>query len=96
MSNTMTITIASDNCRSFATIRPKRNSQSALNNLPGIALAVEERVRGLNTGGDDYLAKPAAELFAGIEALLRRPAQMRSFCGGSAGRSYSNPRRCNL
>lgn len=38
---------------------------------------VEERVRGLNIGGDDYLAKPfaAAELFARIEALLRRPAQ---------------------
>jgi two-component system, OmpR family, response regulator len=37
---------------------------------------VEERVRGLNMGGDDYLAKPfaAAELFARIEALLRRPA----------------------
>ena len=38
---------------------------------------VEERVRGLNMGGDDYLAKPfaAAELFARIEALLRRPAE---------------------
>jgi two-component system, OmpR family, response regulator len=38
---------------------------------------VEERVRGLNMGGDDYLAKPfaAAELIARIEALLRRPVQ---------------------
>jgi two-component system, OmpR family, response regulator len=38
---------------------------------------VEERVRGLNMGGDDYLAKPfaAAELLARIEALLGRPAQ---------------------
>ncbi|SIO45129.1 two-component system, OmpR family, response regulator [Bradyrhizobium erythrophlei] len=38
---------------------------------------VEERVRALNMGSDDYLAKPfaAAELFARIEALLRRPAQ---------------------
>jgi two-component system, OmpR family, response regulator len=38
---------------------------------------VEERVRGLNMGGDDYLAKPfaAAELLARIEALLRRPLQ---------------------
>jgi two-component system, OmpR family, response regulator len=38
---------------------------------------VEERVRGLNMGGDDYLAKPfaAAELLARIEALLRRPPQ---------------------
>lgn len=38
---------------------------------------VEERVRGLSVGGDDYLAKPfaAAELLARIEALLRRPPQ---------------------
>jgi two-component system, OmpR family, response regulator len=38
---------------------------------------VAERVRGLNAGGDDYLAKPfaSAELLARIEALLRRPTQ---------------------
>lgn len=38
---------------------------------------VEERVRGLSVGGDDYLAKPfaATELLARIEALLRRPPQ---------------------
>jgi two-component system OmpR family response regulator len=37
---------------------------------------VDERVRGLRAGGDDYLAKPFAltELLARIEALLRRPA----------------------
>jgi two-component system, OmpR family, response regulator len=42
---------------------------------------VEERVRGLNMGGDDYLAKPfaAAELVARIDALLRRPAQTDEF-----------------
>jgi two-component system, OmpR family, response regulator len=42
---------------------------------------VEERVRGLNMGGDDYLAKPfaAAELLARIDALLRRPAQTDEF-----------------
>ncbi len=36
---------------------------------------VDERVRGLKAGGDDYLAKPFAfsELLARIEALLRRP-----------------------
>jgi two-component system OmpR family response regulator len=37
---------------------------------------VDERVRGLRSGGDDYLGKPFAltELAARIEALLRRPA----------------------
>ena len=38
---------------------------------------VQERVRGLDMGGDDYLAKPfaTAELLARIEALLRRSTQ---------------------
>jgi two-component system OmpR family response regulator len=37
--------------------------------------AVDDRVRGLKAGGDDYLAKPFAvpELIARVEALLRRP-----------------------
>ncbi len=36
---------------------------------------VDERVRGLRAGGDDYLGKPFAlsELVARVEALLRRP-----------------------
>ena len=36
--------------------------------------AVDERVKGLRAGGDDYLAKPYAfsELLARLEALLRR------------------------
>ena len=40
---------------------------------------VEDRVRGLRSGGDDYLTKPFAliELVARIEALLRRGADMR-------------------
>ena len=40
--------------------------------------AVDERVRGLRSGGDDYLTKPFAtvELVARIEALLRRPASV--------------------
>jgi two-component system OmpR family response regulator len=41
---------------------------------------VEERVRGLRAGGDDYLTKPFAfaELNARIDALLRRSPEMRS------------------
>src|SRR6185312_13204635 len=38
--------------------------------------AVDDRVKGLRAGSDDYLVKPFAfaELLARIEALLRRPA----------------------
>jgi two-component system, OmpR family, response regulator len=41
--------------------------------------AVDDRVRGLRMGGDDYLTKPFAvvELVARIEALLRRPVDTR-------------------
>jgi two-component system OmpR family response regulator len=41
--------------------------------------AVNDRVRGLRAGGDDYLTKPFAiiELIARVEALLRRPVEDR-------------------
>src|SRR5260221_8552650 len=40
---------------------------------------VDDRVRGLRAGGDDYLTKPFAlvELVARLEALLRRPVETR-------------------
>jgi two-component system, OmpR family, response regulator len=49
--------------------------------------ALDERVRGLRAGGDDYLSKPfeAVELTARLDALLRRrhlPAQQTSLCAG--------------
>lgn len=39
--------------------------------------SVDERVKGLNTGADDYLVKPFAfkELLARVNALLRRPRE---------------------
>ena len=41
--------------------------------------AVDDRVRGLKAGGDDYLSKPFAfmELGARVEARLRRPIDLR-------------------
>jgi two-component system OmpR family response regulator len=41
--------------------------------------AVDDRVRGLRAGGDDYLTKPfeLVELIARVDALLRRPVDNR-------------------
>ncbi|WP_374943105.1 response regulator transcription factor [Sphingomonas sp.] len=41
--------------------------------------SLDDRVRGLRAGGDDYLSKPFAlvELVARVEALLRRPNETR-------------------
>jgi DNA-binding response OmpR family regulator len=57
-------------------LRQLRNSN---NSLPVLILtardAIDDRVSGLDAGGDDYLIKPfaIAELIARIKALLRRP-----------------------
>src|ERR1700757_4572757 len=53
------------------------------NDVPVLVLsalsAVDDRVRGLKAGGDDYLTKPfeLVELIARVEALLRRPNDTR-------------------
>ena len=55
-----------------------RTLRSAENHTPALILSalgeVDDRVKGLRAGGDDYLVKPFAfaELLARIEALLRR------------------------
>ncbi|WP_092126808.1 response regulator transcription factor [Bradyrhizobium erythrophlei] len=64
----------------LAVIESLRRDQVATPVLVLSALsAVDDRVRGLRSGGDDYLTKPFAviELIARIEALLRRPADSR-------------------
>ena len=66
---------------------PKRDGLSVIGALrdkglgtPALILSalgqVDDRVKGLRAGGDDYLTKPYAytELLARIEALARRPA----------------------
>ena len=59
-----------------------RKLRSEGNQVPVLILtargAVGDRVTGLNTGADDYLAKPFAfeELLARVKALIRRPKQL--------------------
>src|SRR5579875_173908 len=61
-----------DGLRILETLRTQKNQTPVLI-LSAIA-HVDERVRGLKAGGDDYLTKPFsfAELLARVEALTRR------------------------
>jgi two-component system, OmpR family, response regulator len=51
----------------------EKGSATPIMILSGLA-SIDERIRGLRTGGDDYLVKPFAmgELVARVEVLLRR------------------------
>ena len=61
-----------DGLRVLETLRAQGNQTPVL--VLSALSAVDERVRGLRAGGDDYLAKPFAfaELLARVEALARR------------------------
>jgi two-component system OmpR family response regulator len=63
-----------DGLRLVETLRGQENRTPVLF-LTALS-SVDERVRGLKAGGDDYLTKPFAfaELLARVEALGRRPA----------------------
>ena len=60
-----------------------RSLRAAGGQTPAIMLtamsAIDERVRGLRAGADDYMVKPFsfAELSARLEAVMRRPAETR-------------------
>jgi two-component system OmpR family response regulator len=63
-----------DGVRLVETLRAQDNRTPVL--FLSALTAVDERVKGLKAGGDDYLTKPFAfaELLARVEALGRRPA----------------------
>ena len=53
------------------------DSRNELDGIVGLLLGdLDDRVEGLNAGGDDYLVKPFAfsEVMARVNALARRPA----------------------
>ena len=63
-----------DGVRLVETLRSQGNRAPVL--FLSALTAVDERVKGLKAGGDDYLTKPFAfaELLARVEALGRRPS----------------------
>lgn len=68
-----------------------RRLRAARNTLPVLFLSarssVDDRIKGLQSGGDDYLTKPFAfsELLARVQALIRRATQAPESTRLSAG-----------
>jgi len=65
----------------FATCRAIRSAGKRMAILMLTARdATEDRIRGLDSGADDYLTKPFefGELLARLRALLRRPSELRA------------------
>jgi two-component system OmpR family response regulator len=79
-----------------------RRLRARASSLPVLLLtardAVEDRVRGLETGADDYLVKPfaTAELVARIKALARRNAPPSSTLGMGELRLDTAARRARI
>ena len=67
-----------DGLRVLETLRAQDNQTPVL--FVSAMVGVDDRVRGLQAGGDDYLTKPFAfsELLARVEALMRRGRVARS------------------
>jgi two-component system copper resistance phosphate regulon response regulator CusR len=69
----------------FAVLEDLRKSKDTPVIMLTAADSIDDRIRGLKTGADDYLAKPFAftELVARVQAVLRR---------GAYGRTYDTDR----
>jgi two-component system, OmpR family, response regulator len=67
---------AGDGLDAIRTLRARRSSVPIL--IMTARGSIDDRVRGLDAGADDYLIKPIhqAELLAHVRALLRRPAEV--------------------
>ena len=74
-----------DGLRLIATLRERRVSSPVL--ILSARRSVDERVQGLQSGGDDYLTKPfaMAELVARVQALIRRASAAPSATRITAG-----------
>ncbi len=75
-----------DGLRLIARLRERRIASPVL--ILSARRSIDERVQGLQGGGDDYLTKPfaMAELVARVQALIRRSSGAPSAISLTAGR----------